>query len=127
MAADLTLIDDAHNAVELIELGEIHLSDSGEGFLEGEPRRYGIKNTGTTNMRHVEIGLAGDGAERVQIAPDIDGEPGQFTDADTFLELSGEATLFRDETVYFWLRPAYTPEDAEGRKLFRVVLNAESF
>jgi hypothetical protein len=34
MAADLTVIDGTHNALDLIELGEVHLTDSAERFLE---------------------------------------------------------------------------------------------
>lgn len=82
----------------------------------GSPVKVVASNTGTTKLLTVSIYTRGEGAGNVEMS--LDGETWQFA-----LELDG---LEPGKTKDFWVRPMYSPDDAEDRQTFQLRASAMS-
>lgn len=116
MPADISLFLDSQRSTPLpvVALGEVIAPESGADLAEGEPIQVYGRNSGTTNLRGMSVHLDGEGGGLVQLARDIDGEPGVWAAPGESIIID-EGTLFRDAEFSFWARGVYSVETAEGR------------
>lgn len=104
-----------------IDLGEVLARD---GLGDGEPVRIVGSNTGTATLRQVTVGVAGPGADFVQLAVD-EGGPGVWAaSAESIRVVDG--SLFPGTEFSFWAKAVYNSDDLEGVKDFEFVLGAVS-
>jgi hypothetical protein len=127
MAAEISLYLDSERT-ELVPLVHLHSVIAPEIFsdlIEGAPLHVFGRNTGTTQLRNLRLGLSGEHMRSVQLARDEGGSPGVWA-------APGESIVVNSETVYvdgdfdFWARGVYNPTDAEGLSEFMFVFQALS-
>jgi len=121
----LFLDPERQNPLPVLSLAEIIAPESPDDLVEGEPLKIYAANTGDTNLRDVSLHLDGDGAENVQLAVDLDGQPGLWAAPGESIFIARQ-TIFRSDTFEFWMRGVYHPDDAEGRRKFTLRFRAVS-
>ena len=110
------------------QIYNVHLTDTDitDGVGIGEPTPIYALNSGDTRLRGLFVGLAGDGAELVQLAQDQEGEPGVWAAPGESIIIDSE-TIFPKEHFVFWMRAMFDLEDREGEYPFSFVITGRSF
>jgi len=112
--------DEAHS-----ELHDGRFGETDVALGEGAARPIFGSNTGTTVVRDVRFKLDGDGAKHIQLAIDVNGEPGVWAAPGEGV-VAREGELHPGEGFVIWARPIYTFSDHEGEYEFDFVLTAVS-
>ena len=125
MAARVDLFSNGEldERLEVLQLSEMTMPDSGVG--EGQPLQLWAKNSGDTLLRNVRIFTRGEGSPYVQMAKDMDGEPGVWAAAGEPIVAFTEM-LFPGEAFPFWIKPCFAFEDMEGVYDFEFVVRGKS-
>lgn len=110
---------------DTVYLGETFIPDDPASLGSGEDTRVVVRNVGDTTLREVAVHVEGPGTDHVQLAVDVDGEPGAWTDVGGSINVTSHV-VNPDDAVAFWARASYRPEDSEGRLEGAFVIQAIS-
>lgn len=112
--------------VTYLSLGEIEMPTDGLASINhGEEVQIWGQNNGNTILENVVISLDGVGSEFVQLARDNAGDPYRWLLPKQSIQ--GAKELPPGSKFSFWLRGAFSPEDAEGKKPFAINIEALSY
>lgn len=127
MPASIALFEDAARDIpaEVVELGEVVAPEEFEDILTGAPKPIYGKNIGDTHIRELEAHLRGDHVDRIQLAPDDEGLPGQWADVGMGIFVT-QNTIYAGDNFTLWARGIYRPEDAEMDLSFDIVFKGLS-
>lgn len=124
MAAEVRFYSDPDHTVlfDAVRLTDVTLS---ENIAQGDPVPiYGV-NIGDTMLRDLTVALTGDGAAFVQLAVDVDGEPGVWAETGQSIMVAA-GNLPSTNPFQFWARGVYTLEDREGSYDFDFLISGTS-
>src|SRR3954470_20160984 len=99
-----------------IDLGQV---DLGLFDGDGQERQLVITNRDTLNLSEIRVGVEGPGARAVQLARDLDGDPGTWTGGE-IIALSG--VLPPNNACQFWARAVRSDDIAVGSQDFEFVV-----
>jgi hypothetical protein len=119
----ITLYIDNDPVTDRIELAEAYQPIE-ESFAEGKPVKIIGANTGTTLIRDLQIGLAGEGANNVQLAIDREDSPGVW--ASEGQGIYAADMLRPGDRFSFWSRGMFSMDDMEGERTFEFVFKGTS-
>ncbi len=110
---------------DTVHLGETFIPEDPASLGSGEDTRVVVRNVGDTTLREISVHVEGPGKDHVQLAVDINGEPGAWTDVGGSINAASHV-VNPDDAVAFWARASYRPEDSEGRLKGEFVIQAIS-
>lgn len=132
MPAEVALFhdEDMLEPVERITLADFEINDlveEGEVALgEGEPIKIFAFNVGDTVLREMSVHVDGDGSKFIQLARDVEGEPGVWAAAGESVFATDTESVFPNESFQFWARPSFGMEDREGTFDFDFIIRGKS-
>src|SRR3954470_7219127 len=101
-----------------IDLGQV---DLGLSDGDGQERQLTVINRDTLDLSEIRVGVEGPGARAVQLARDLDGNPGTWTNGE-IIALSG--VLPPNNACRFWARAVRDDDIAVGWQEFAFVVKA---
>ncbi len=110
---------------ETIYLGETFIPNDLSTLGNGEETRVVVRNDGTTVLREIEVAVEGGSKQHVQLAVDLDGDPGMWTNVGGSI-LACKDAVEPGKAIAFWARTFYSPDDAEGRLTGEFIIHAIS-
>jgi len=127
MGAQISIYSDParENQIEMIELAEVVAPEEFDDLLFSAPMPIYGRNTGDTHIRELQVHLKGDGIEQIQLAEDVEGEPGVWAQPGMPIWVT-QQTVYRGDNFRFWARGVYGPEDAETDLQFSIVFKGLS-
>mgnify|MGYP003621463627 CR=1 FL=1 len=117
MAVEIVLTDE-DSAIDEIDLSDVEMPLAGQ-MVEGLPRRFVGKNVGDSTVKDFAIELTGEGADKVRLAVDQDGDAGTWAAPGESIYI-GEY-LGPRESFAFWTQALFTDGDRVGEYSFQVV------
>lgn len=95
---------------DVVTLSDVEIREGDIG--EGRANRVFARNIGDTVVRDITVGLKGEGAQFVQLAQDVDGQPNVWAAPGESIQ-GHQGSLYRQDGFSFWARGIFSLEDRE--------------